>query len=50
MKFGTDTHVPLRTNRGDPLAPSPGQTLNLYNILVYDQILAKRMSFPSASV
>ncbi len=46
MIFGRDIHRPQRMNRndfGDPL------NLNLSNILVYAQIPAKLLTFPSAS-
>ena len=57
MRFGSVIHAPLGMNCkyfDDPLtfllAPSSGHHFNLYNMLVHDQIFAKLMKFPSASV
>ena len=56
-RFGSDIPAPLRMNChyfGDTLtfllAPSPGHHFIPYNMLVHDQIFAKVMAFPSASV
>jgi len=44
MKFGTHSHVPVRITYIHlifPLAPSSGQSYDLSNTLVYDQVPAK---------
>ncbi len=56
LRFSQDIHAPLRMNSHDfndsltfhLLSPS-GQIFFLSNTLVYDQIPAKLMTFPSAS-
>lgn len=57
MKFCSDVYSPQRLNLNDfsdiltfPLVLLSGQNLNLSSTLVYDQIFAKVMTFPSASV
>ncbi len=46
MKFGTDINVPLRMNCNH----FGGQIFHLSCILIYDQIPAKQMIFPAASL
>ncbi len=56
MKFGTCIDVPVRMNCNhfsDPLTfhlvPSSGQNFDSSSSLIYDQIPAKLMTFPSNS-